>query len=163
MGTVEWADLMFPQPQDRQKYQEPKDDFVQIKGVVPESEFHAPQDLDVHGMKTLLAIKNGRSTGTTFGRVNGLKSITRHCTNYGNHQVSEEYIVLGYDTSTLKNNKFSDPGDSVISRDGRIIGILTGGGGPTDETDMTYITLYFWLEQCIKEKFPGCFLYPIVE
>ncbi|EEB94207.1 hypothetical protein MPER_07019 [Moniliophthora perniciosa FA553] len=130
-GTIEWADLMFPQPQDRQKYQEPEDDLVQIKGVVPESEFHAPQDLDVYNIKTLLAVKNGRSTGTTFGRVNGLKSITRHYTDYGIHQVSEEYVVLGYDTSTLKNNKFSDPGDSgatVIGRDGRIIGILTGGG-----------------------------------
>jgi len=157
---------MFPQPQDCQKYQEPEDDLIQIRGVVPESEFHAPQDLDAHNVKTLLAVKNSRSTNTTFGRVNGLKSITRHYTDYGIHQVSEEYVVLGYDTSTLKNNKFSDPGDSgavVIGRDGRIIGILTGGGGPTDETDMTYITPYFWLEQRIKERFPGCFLYPIVE
>ncbi|KAI0327258.1 hypothetical protein GY45DRAFT_1355802 [Cubamyces sp. BRFM 1775] len=165
-GTVEWAGLMFPQPQDHQKYQEPEDDLVQIKGVVPESEFHNPQDLDVHNVKTLLAVKNGRSTGTTFGRVNGLKSITRHYTDYGIHQVSEEYAVLGYDTSTLKNNKFSDPGDSgaiVIGRDGRIIGLLAGGGGATNETDITYITPYFWLEQRIKERFPGCFLYPIVE
>ena len=154
---------MFPQPQDRQKFQEPEDDLVQIKGVVPESEFHAPRDLDVYNVKTLLAVKNGRSTGTTFGRVNGLKSITR-CTDYGIHQVSEEYVVLGYDTS-IKNNKFSAPGDSgaiVIGRDGRIIGILTGGGGPTDDTDMTYVTPYFWLEQRIKERFPGCFLYPVV-
>lgn len=157
---------MSPQPQDRQKYQEPEDDLIQIKGVVPESEFHAPQDLDVHNVKTLLAVKNGRTTGTTFGRVNGLKSITRHYTDYGIHELSEEYVVLGYDTSSLKNNKFSDPGDSgaiVVGRDGRIIGLLTGGGGPIDETDMTYITPYFWLEQRIKERIPGCFLYPIVE
>ncbi|EJD48901.1 hypothetical protein AURDEDRAFT_143806 [Auricularia subglabra TFB-10046 SS5] len=94
-GAVERADLMFPQPQDRQKYQEPEDNLVQIKGVVPESEFHAPQDLDVPNVKTLLAVKNGRSTGTTFGRVNGLKSITPHYTDYGIHQVSVEYAVLG--------------------------------------------------------------------
>ncbi|EJD40576.1 hypothetical protein AURDEDRAFT_186961 [Auricularia subglabra TFB-10046 SS5] len=158
--TAEWAALMFPQPQDRQKYQEPEDGLLQIKGVVAESEFHAPQDLDIHGMKTLLAVKNGASTGTTFGRVNGLKSITRHDT-----QVSEEYAILGYDTSALKNDKFSDDGDSgaaVVGRDGRIVGIITGGGGPTDAVDLTYVTPYFWLEQRIKERFPGCFLYPVV-
>lgn len=153
---------MFSQPQDHHKYEELQDDLLQIEGVVAESEFHAPQDLDVNNVKTLLAVKNGRSTGTTFGRVNGLKSITRHYKDYGIQQVSEEYVVLGYDTSTLKNNKFSDPGDSgaiVVGRDGRIIGMITGGGGPTDSTDMTYITPYFWLEQRIKERFPDCSLY----
>ena len=154
---------MFPQPHDHADFHVPDDLLLQLQDYVRENEMHDPQNYDVHNVKTLLAVKNGRSTGTTFGRVNGLKSITRHYTDYGIHKVSEEYVVLGYDTSSLKNNKFSDPGDSgaiVIGRDGRIIGILTGGGGPTDET---YITPYFWLEQRIKERFPGCFLYPDVE
>lgn len=129
---------MFPQPQDRQKYQEPEDDLIQIKGVVPESEFHAPQDLDVHNVKTLLAVKNGRTTGTTFGRVNGLKSITRHYTDYGIHELSEEYVVLGYDTSSLKNNKFSDQeagnikiSDIVLSNPEAPGNRGGGGGGPS--------------------------------
>ncbi|KAB5591355.1 hypothetical protein CTheo_5184 [Ceratobasidium theobromae] len=123
--TNNWADLMFPQPHDSQKYQEPKEDLLQIKGVVPESEFHSPQDYDINNNKTLLAVKNGRSTGTTYG-------FTQiHC-------------------PWLQHIKFSDPGDSgaiVVGRDGHVIGILTGGGGPTDETDKTYITPYFWLEK----------------
>ncbi len=157
---------MFPQLHDRQKYQQPEAGLVQIKGVVPESEFHSPQDYDINNTKTLLAVKNGRSTGTTYGRVNGLESVTRYYPEHGIHQDSLEYTVLGYDTSSLKNTKFSDPGDSgaiIVGRDGRIIGILTGGAGLTDETDKTYITPYFWLEKQIQERFPGCFLYPIVE
>ncbi|PVF97482.1 hypothetical protein CPB86DRAFT_775266 [Serendipita vermifera] len=136
------------------------------QGFVPEPEFHDPQDLDINDVKTLLCVKNARSTGTTFGRVNGLESITRHYKDHGIHEDSMEYAVLGYDTSSLENTKFSASGDSgatVVGRDGRIIGILTGGGGPTDGTDITYITPYFWLETRIKDKFPNCFLYPIDE
>jgi len=39
-----------------------------------------------------------------------------------------------------------------VKRDGRIVGILTGGAGPTDETDITYLTPYWWIERQIKSE-----------
>ncbi|KAH8916651.1 hypothetical protein BT69DRAFT_1287548, partial [Atractiella rhizophila] len=163
---VHFKNTLYPQITDQANYKYPEDGLLQALGVVPEAEFHNPQDLDVHDMKSLLCVKNGRSTRTTFGRVNGLQSIARHYNKYGIHQDSLEVAVLGYNVSGFKHSKFSDAGDSgsiVLGRDGRIIGILTGGAGPSDETDLSYITPYFWLELQIKEKFPGCFLYDIID
>jgi len=74
--------------------------------------------------------------------------------------------VLGYNVQSLKYHKFSNTGDSgavVVGRDGRIIGISTSSAGPTDKTDMTYITPYHWLVKLLKEKYPDCFLYNIVD
>jgi hypothetical protein len=63
-----------------------------------------------------------------------------------------------------KDGAFSAPGDSgsiVIDGLGRIVGLLTGGSGTTDSTDVTYVTPYFWLEEQIKKVFPDSYLYPI--
>jgi hypothetical protein len=32
----------------------------------------------------------------------------------------------------------------------------------SDETDITYLTPYWWIEKQVKAKFPGCFLYDVV-
>ena len=155
---------MFPQPADQANYQYPQDGLLQAYGVVPDDEIRNPQHLDVHGEKCLLVVKNGLTTGTTVGRVNGLESFTRTYDEYSIKQTSIEIAVLAYDTT---RGKFSDPGDSgsiVLSRDGRIVGILTGGvGRSAEETDITYLTPYWWVEKEIKARYPGCFLYQAVE
>jgi hypothetical protein len=43
---------------------------------------------------------------------------------------------------------------------GRIVGLLTGGSGTTDSTDVTYVTPYFWVEEQIKMVFPDSYPYP---
>ena len=62
------------------------------------------------------------------------------------------------------SGKYSDAGDFgsvVLARDGRILRILNGGAGPTNRTDITYVTPYWWVEQ-IKAKYPSTFLYQVV-
>jgi len=163
MTSTDWTNYMYPQVNDRRGYSIPKDMLLPLKDYVPEDELRNPQNLDIHNIKTLLAVKNGRTTGTTFGRVNGLESITR---KYPEHNISQdafEFIVCGYDTKTGDNAKFSDGGDSgsfVVGRDGRLIGQVTGGGGPTDKTDKSYITPYYVLKEAVNKKFPGC--HPLV-
>lgn len=108
-----------------------------------------------------MVIKNGLTTGTTVGRLNGLEDLTRNYNDYNIHQKSIELAVLRYP----KPGKFSDPGDSgsiVLDRHGRLVGLLTGSEGLTDEMDTTYLTPYWWIEKKIKEKFPDCFLYDVV-
>jgi hypothetical protein len=156
---------MFPHPDDRANYKYPDDGLLQAYGVVQDDEIRNPSNLDVHGEKCLLVVKNGLRTGTTFGRTNGLESFTRTYDNHGIEHTSIEIAVLPlpYDKT---REPFSDPGDSgsiVLARDGRIVGILTGGAGPADETDITYITPYWWVEKQIKAKYPDCFLYDVVQ
>ena len=51
----------------------------------------------------------------------------------------------------------------MLARDGRILGILIGGAGSTGEIDIIFVTPYWWVEQQIKGKYPGAFLYPVVQ
>ncbi len=50
------------------------------------------------------------------------------------------------------------PESIVLARDGRIVGILTGGAG-----DISYLTPYWWVGQQIQAKYAGCFLYEVVQ
>ena len=154
---------MYPQPVDEANYPYPQDGLLQACGVVQDDEMRNPQYVDVHGEKCLLVVKNGLTTGTTVGRTNGLESFTCIYEKNGINQTSIEFAVLPYDT---RRGPFSERGDSgsiVLARDGRIVGILTGGAGPIDETDISYITPYWWVEKEIKAKYPGCFLYDVVD
>ncbi|KAH9039473.1 hypothetical protein EDB83DRAFT_2507660 [Lactarius deliciosus] len=136
---------------------------LQAYGVVQDDEFRNPQHLDVHGEKCLLVIKNGLTTGTTVGRTNGLESFTRTYDDHGIKQTSIEIAVLPYDKTHGKFSEAGDSGSVVLARDGRIVGILTGGAGPIDETKIAYLTPYWWIEQQIKAKFPDSFLYEVVQ
>lgn len=95
--------------------------------------------------------------------MNGLESITRHYPERGIEAKAVEIIVCGYDTKTDENDEFSHEGDSgamVVGRDGRIIGLLTGGGGPTTKTVKTYITPFYALKGEIEKKYPKSFILP---
>ena len=45
---------------------------------------------------------------------------------------------------------------------GAIVSMLTGGGGATEETSITYVTPYRWLSEQIKKVLPGYYLYDVV-
>ncbi|KAG8894298.1 hypothetical protein FRC01_013049 [Tulasnella sp. 417] len=136
---------MFPQPEDQAGYEYPDDGLLPVFGVVKDNEIRQPQHRDVHGEKALLVVKNGLATGTTVGRANGLESFTRVYadSDYGIKHTSIEVAILSYDK---QRGPFSAPGDSgaiIPDRAGRIVALLTGGGGTTHETDVTYGTPYW--------------------
>jgi hypothetical protein len=161
--AVDWENYMFSQPHDRRDFHVPDDLLLQLQDYVREEEFRKPQNFDIHNVKTLLAIKNGCATGTTFGRVNGLESVTREYPDHGLSVEALEFIVCGYDTKLGENSPFSADGDSgsiVVDRLGRLIGLLTGGSGPTITTDKTYITPFYALKTEIVKKFKDAYLLP---
>ncbi|KAG8686235.1 hypothetical protein FRC09_014270 [Ceratobasidium sp. 395] len=156
--AADWKEYMFPQA-NYHGFHAPEDMLLPLKDYVPEAELRSPQNLDIHNVKTLLAVKNGHTTGTTFGRVNGLESITRKYSEYGTSEKALEFVVCGHDTVTGDNVKFSNDGDSgsfVVGRDGRLIGQLTGGAGPTDRADRSYMTPFWALKRAMDKEFPGC-------
>jgi len=137
--------------------------LLQVKGVIKEAELRSPKQLDSNGEECLLVVKNGKTTGVTIGRVTGIESVIREYGEYGLNKTSLEVAIYPY---SHKDGAFSAPGDSgsiVVDGEGRLVGLLTGGSGTTESTDVTYITPYFWLEERVKKVFPDCFLYPIVD
>ncbi|KAI0665003.1 hypothetical protein C8Q70DRAFT_1049187 [Cubamyces menziesii] len=113
LSSSDYRKIMFPRTGDQAGYKYPRDGLLQASGVVKDSEIRSPQQLDANGHKYLRMAKNGLATGTTVGRVNGLDSFTR--------------------IYTSERGAFSASGDS-----GTIVGMLIGGGGATDETDISY-------------------------
>ncbi|KAG7442270.1 uncharacterized protein BT62DRAFT_973805 [Guyanagaster necrorhizus] len=162
LSVPDFRNFLFPQPKDKVGYEYPDDGLLQAFGVVKDDEIRQPQHLDIHGEKALLVVKNGPTTGTTVGRVNGLESFTRVYTDYSAKYVSIEVAILPYTDNKKLPSSFSAPGDSgaiILDRAGRIVALLTGGGGTNHETDVTYGTPYWWLEEKIKKAFPDCHLY----
>lgn len=162
LSPSDFGMFMFPHPEDQAEYRYPDDGLLQVYGIVKDNEIRQPQHLDIHGEKVLFVVKNGMATGTTIGRANGLGSFTRIYTDYDIKHTSIETAILPYDK---QHSPFSAQGDSgaiILDRAGRIVALLTGGSGITNETDITYGTPYWWLEEQIKKVYPGCHLYQVV-
>src|SRR5258708_22207192 len=138
----------------------PLDNLLPLRDIVKEDELSRPTTLDAKGEECISVVKNGNSTGVTIGRGSGIESFVREYDDQGIHSTS--MVVAAYPYSH-KDHAFSAPGDSgsiVADGEGRIVGILTGGAGLTDDTDVTYLTPYYWVEERVKAVFPNAHLYP---
>jgi hypothetical protein len=76
---------------------------------------------------------------------------------------SKEWAIVPYDT---KSGPFSAPGDSgavIVDGLGRIGGLLTGGCGITDTSDISYTTpITFLLESIKANGYPNAHLNPVL-
>ncbi|EDR01110.1 uncharacterized protein LACBIDRAFT_333496 [Laccaria bicolor S238N-H82] len=157
-----FLDLMFPNPNDQEGYEYPEWGLLHISGVVPMDEIRYPKQLNEMGEPAMAVIKNGRSTGTTVGYVSGLKSLVRYyCKDTDIQFTSRDLTIVPYDGDPLRSAGYSGDGDSgsvIVERSGRVVGLLTAGGGRSgvaDSTDVSFATVYCELEKRIKEVFPG--------
>lgn len=159
ISSLDWGKIMFPDAESQANYEYPEDGLLQVYGVVQPEEIRNPGQHDANGEECLLVVKHGLATGTTIGRMTGMESFTRNFNEYGIREVSMEIAVLPYGNT---NGPFSAPGDSgsiVLDRKGRIVGMLNGGAGTIDRTDVTYLTAYSYLDEEVKKYFPNSFLY----
>jgi len=152
---------MWPNPADCKGYGYPENGLLQIYDSVPESEMIMPTQLNAHGECAMPVVKNGCTTGTTVGWLNGLKSKVHYYRCEGDTKIdfkSLETTFIPYDAGY---DVFSDRGDSgsiILDRYGRIVAILTGGGGITNSTDVTFGTPWYQLFPQIKVVLPSCFV-----
>jgi hypothetical protein len=152
---------MHPHPEGRSSFKYPVGGLLQVKGIIKEEEIPQPTSLDANIEECLIVIKNGRST---IGRGTCIESLRSRIPQLrASSPTSMEIAINPYNH---KDGAFSAPGDSgsiVVDGLGRIVGLLTGGSGATDSTDVTYVTPCFWVEEQIKKAFPDSYLYPIKE
>jgi len=152
---------MFPHVADREGYEYPRHGLLRIHGVVPLDEIHHPKHLDAKGDPAMVVVKNGRTTRTTVGWMSGLKSLVRY--KFINVEfTSRELTVVPYDNKPGRG-AFSDEGDSgsvIVEQGGRAVAVLTGGGGTTNATDVTFASPYCEIEKRMREVLPGIRLLP---
>ena len=131
---------MFPNVDDREGYEYPRDGKLPIRGVVPLDEIFHPKHLDANDDPAMVVVKNGTTTGTTAGWVSGLKSLVRYYKHTNVQFTSRELTIVPYD-NTPGRGPFSGEGDSgsiIVERGGRVVALLTAGGGIIDgSTDST--------------------------
>ena len=128
--------MIYPHPQGQSDFEYPPGGLLQVKGAVKDDEIRKPQQLDANGEKCLIVVKNGKATGTTLGRLAGMESFIRTYPEYGIKKTAIGIAIYPYSN---KDGAFSAPGDSgfiVVDSKGRIVGLLVGGAGATEETDV---------------------------
>jgi hypothetical protein len=152
---------MYPHAETRAKFKYPRGGLMQLQDFVKDDELRRPTMLDENGEECLIVVKNGTTTGVTLGRATSIESFVREYKDYAIHSTSMQVAVYPY---SHKDRAFSAPGDSgslVGDANSRIVGMLTGGAGQTDSTDVTYVSPYYFLDERIKKAFPKSYLYPI--
>ncbi len=95
-------------------------------------------------------MKRGNTTGLTVGRANDILSYVRNYYDNGDTQTSKEWAIFSYDN---KSGPFSDKGDSgsgIVDCFGRLGGLLTGGDGVTESSDVTYATPISFILDSLK-------------
>lgn len=95
--------------------------------------------LDADGGPCLIVFKNGATTGTTIGRANNVSSYTRTYFK-GQPLESREWPVVSTDKHSGPFSAKGDSGSCVADAFKRVGGILTGGAGVTEISDVTYVT-----------------------
>ena len=154
---------MYPYYRDQADHHVLDDSLLQAYGVVSAAEISNPKHLDANGQPCLIVVKNGGTTNTTVGRANGLESVKRTYLEHGIiNQDSLEIAVVFYGKGHGKFSEAGDSGSIILTREGKILGMLTGGAGPTLETDVTWLTPFWWLQEQIKKQYPSAFLYDVV-
>lgn len=164
IGTITLPDFMKKLHPHAKSLKYPLDGLLQLRDIVKEDELRHPTMLDANNEECLIVVKNGNATGATIGRATGIESFVREYNDHGIHLTSMELAIYPYSHS-FKDGAFSAPGDSgsvIADANGRIVGILTGGAGQADSTDLdvTYAAPYYWVHERIKEAFPNADLYP---
>jgi hypothetical protein len=153
---------MYPHYEDQADYRVLDDSLLQAYGVVSAAEISNPKHLDANGQSCLIVVKNGGTTNTAVGRANGLESVKRTYLEHGIiKQDSLEIAVVFYGKGHGKFSEVGDSGSIVLTREGKILGMLTGGAGPTPEADVTWLTPFWWLQEQIKKQYPSAFLYDV--
>ncbi|KAH7887130.1 hypothetical protein F5I97DRAFT_1936641 [Phlebopus sp. FC_14] len=154
---------MHPHLEGRSNFEYPIGGRLQVKSVLKEADIRNPKQLDANGEECLLVVKNGKTTKVTIGRGTGTGSFIREYDQCGIKRTSTGVAIYPYSHT---DGAFPAPGDSgsiVVDGQGRTVGLLTGGSGTTNSTDVTYVMPYFWVEERVNNVFPNSYLYPIVD
>ncbi|KPM41028.1 hypothetical protein AK830_g5560 [Neonectria ditissima] len=128
---------------------------VRLHGTISEPEMKRPSTCDHADNPTIMVAKFGAKTHFTVGFTNAIKSVTRR-PRENLELISEELCILGCKRSSENGREcFSARGDSgacVWDVQGRIGGIVTGGGGNehAGSHDVTYATPIEWLLEDVK-------------
>lgn len=136
------TDWMYPHPANPPSFKYPHNRLLKFHGKLSDKEMEKPdpKTIDQHQDPVAMVLKNGATSGVTVGRLNTIDSFIRVYFKGKPSEWSREVAVLPHGS---RSGPFSDPGDSgsaVVAGDCRLVGLLTGGAGSSEVSDVTYVT-----------------------
>ncbi|RPA93055.1 hypothetical protein L873DRAFT_1847409 [Choiromyces venosus 120613-1] len=152
--------MMYPNLRNAHIFEYPKDRLLRLKGTIPDKDMRHPPALDQNDEPCLMVIKHGNATGLTVGLANDIRSCVRNYHEGDTTHFSMEWAILPLDNNSGAFSKRGDSGAVVADGGGRIGGIITGGAGWRDESDITYVSSINSIMESIKVKFPKAHLNP---
>jgi len=150
--SYEFQELMFPHPENRHRFKYPANRLMKVQGIISDNEISNPTMLDENGDPCLFVMKRGYTTGLTLGRANNIHSFVRNYFDNGATQTSREWPICPYNKRLAPFSSQGDSGAAIVDCQGRIGGLLTGGGGGTDSTDITYATPISFIMDSLKNN-----------
>ncbi|KAF8331414.1 uncharacterized protein EI90DRAFT_3016408 [Cantharellus anzutake] len=146
-SDVELTRKMYPNPVNSHHFTWPGNRLLKLWGTIPMEEMRKPTMLDQNGDPCITVLKQGRTTNVTVGKVLRVIAYVRKYFTEHDIAMSKELAVIPLDKESGPFSAKGDSGAVVVDGMGRIAGILTGGGGATDCSDVTYVTpIHFVLE-----------------
>ncbi|RPD58059.1 hypothetical protein L227DRAFT_655061 [Lentinus tigrinus ALCF2SS1-6] len=156
LNNRKFLECMFPHAADRDGARYPDSGLMQLHDVVPAHELTKFKHLNANGDPALAVLKNGMMTGTTMGWLSQLDSLVRRTdlTRGSLDFWSRELTIVPHEAERGAFSEKGDSGSVVFDRGGRVVGMLTGGGGSATSTDVTFATPFCEIEKRIKEVLP---------
>ncbi|KAG0123145.1 hypothetical protein HOY82DRAFT_511576 [Tuber indicum] len=142
--------LMFPNPKNQHSFKYPPNRLLKVRDIITDSEMRSPQILDENGNQCILVMKRGSATGLTLGRANNIVSFVRNYFNQSDPLTSKEWAIYPYNNRSGPFSARGDSGSAIVDYKGRLGGLITGGSGLTDSTDITYATPVSFILDSLK-------------
>lgn len=140
IDSVDFTVRMYPDVRNHTHFKYPTDRLLKLCGTISVDDMRRPQMIDQDGEKCIMVLKNGSKTGRTIGRANNVFSYTRRYFANGPGSISKEWAILPADSRSGPFSALGDSGSVIVDGRGRIGGLLTGGAGATETSDITYAT-----------------------
>ena len=150
IASDKFTRLMFPNPTNRHNFKYPTNRLFKVRGIVPDEEMRHPTILDQNGEPCLIVMKRGKTTGLTVGRANPISSYVRNYYGNGDTQTSKEWAIFPYDNKSGPFSAKGDSGSGIVDCFGRLGGLLTGGDGVSESSDVTYATPISFILDSLK-------------
>ncbi|RPA93384.1 hypothetical protein L873DRAFT_1815937 [Choiromyces venosus 120613-1] len=152
IALEEFTRLMYPHHTNSHTFKYPTDRLFKVKGMVPDKEMRHPTIMDENDEPCLLVMKRGNTTGLTLGRANDILSFVRNYFDNGETKTSKEWAIYPYDNKSGPFSAKGDSGSGIVDCLGRLGGLLTGGNGRTDSSDITYATPISFIIDSLKDN-----------
>ena len=131
-----------PPPRHTSSFKYPRNGLLQFTGMVTDQEMYRPdpRNKDQDNDPVIMVLKNGNTSNITVGRLNTIRAFTREYFKGKPGKTSKEMSVLPRNSKSGQFTYRGDPGSVVVDGKGRVCGILTGGDGATEVSDVTFVT-----------------------